>query len=129
MALALVALPAIYLIAKLISHFYYDPRPFVAGHFTPLIPHQADNGFPSDHTLLSAAIASIIYYFNKKLSIGLWVLTLIIGFSRVYAGIHHPVDILGSVIIAIIVAPVAFLLTRKAKNIFSNKRREQRDAR
>ena len=52
----IITLPAAYIIAKLAGFLYYDPRPFIQGGFTPLIPHAADNGFPSDHALLSAAI-------------------------------------------------------------------------
>src|SRR5919202_4656794 len=39
---------------------YNDPRPFVVGHFQPLISHPADNGFPSDHALLAAALVAVV---------------------------------------------------------------------
>lgn len=99
--LGAIALPSIYVAAKIISLFYYSTLPFVEGNFAPLIPHEVDNGFPSDHTLLGAAISSVIYFFNKKVSAVLWVLTLVVGASRVYAGVHHPIDVAGSIIIAI----------------------------
>lgn len=95
------ALPIIFLISRLVGRFYYDPRPFVVGHFVPLIPHEPDNGFPSDHTLLGAALASVIYLFNRKISWIAWIFTILIGVSRVLAGIHHLVDIAGSIIISI----------------------------
>ena len=46
-----ISFPLTYGVLKAIGHFYYDPRPFIVGHFAPLIPHDADNGFPSDHPL------------------------------------------------------------------------------
>lgn len=104
--LGLVSLPIIYLAAKIARHFYYNQRPFV-GNFTPLIPHKDDNGFPSDHTLLLAVIASVIYPFNKKVSILLWVIAFVVGFSRVFAGVHHLVDIFGSIVIVIMVSILA----------------------
>ena len=55
-----------YAVGKLLSIVYYDPRPFVFDHFTPLFSHAADNGFPSDHILFLAVIATVIYYFNQK---------------------------------------------------------------
>lgn len=64
---ALIALPLTYIIAKMMSALYFDPRPFVVGNFVPLIPHAPDNGFPSDHTLLSAAIAAVIFAFDRKI--------------------------------------------------------------
>src|SRR6266550_4734024 len=57
------SLPLTFIVALIASKLYYDPRPFVAGHFVPLIAHSADNGFPSDHMLLSAAVASVAWRF------------------------------------------------------------------
>lgn len=95
------AFPVIYAVSRIIAVFYYNPRPFVVDSFISLIPHEADNGFPSDHTLLSAAIAVVIYPFSKKVSVISWGLAVLVGVSRILAGIHHPVDIVGSIAIAI----------------------------
>lgn len=99
-----ICLPIAFIIAKIASTLYFDPRPFVTHHFTPLISHAANNGFPSDHSLISFAIASIVFVFNKKLGLLLFVLGLLVGFSRVYAGIHSPIDIIGSLAISVIVS-------------------------
>ncbi len=82
---------------------YFDPRPFVAGHFTPLLYHIPDNGFPSDHLLLVSVIAMIGTYWNKKLGAVLWILAVIIAIARVYVGVHHVIDVVGSMVIAIAV--------------------------
>lgn len=108
----LVSLPTIFVVAKLAGHFYYDPRPFIADNFTPIIPHADDNGFPSDHTLLLATIASVIYPFGKKTSLLLWVLALAVGFGRVFAGVHHPIDIFGSIAIAILISALSYRLIK-----------------
>lgn len=105
----IIVLPAIYLASKLGAWLYYDPRPFVVGHFAPLIPHAPDNGFPSDHVLLTSAIASIIFPFSKKISAGIWAMATLVGISRVYVGIHHPVDIIGSLVISAAVATCVYL--------------------
>ena len=99
--LSAVYFPLTYLLAKIASFLYFDPRPFVVGHFTPLISHAPDNGFPSDHMLLVSAIASILFVYNKKLGAVAWIVAFIIGASRVLAGIHHWTDILGSAVIAV----------------------------
>ena len=105
--------PLTSLIAKLAGHFYYNARPFVVGHFAPLLAHAADNGFPSDHTLLAAAIAMIVFFFDKKWSVVLFALAVVIGWSRVYAGIHHVTDIVGSIVIALIAGGIYYLLAKK----------------
>jgi undecaprenyl-diphosphatase len=115
--LAVVSLIFIYGIAKISSLLYFDPRPFVIGHFMPLIPHAADNGYPSDHILLTSAIASIVFLFNKKISAVLWIISIIIGWARVAAGIHHPIDIIGAIIISIAVTLLMDLILRKQKRL------------
>ena len=104
----LVALPTMYLLLILAGIVYFDPRPFVAENFTPLITHAPDNGFPSDHTLLCSATSSIVFCLDKRMSSVLWLLTALVGASRVYTGLHHPLDILTSVIIAFTVTYVVW---------------------
>ncbi len=103
-----IALPLIYLTALIASHFYNNPRPFVVENFVPLIPHAADNGFPSDHMLLASAIAAVVSFYSRRIGALLWVIALYVGISRIYVGVHHPVDILGSAVIAIIVSLLVF---------------------
>ncbi len=98
---AVIALPTTYLVAKLLSLVFYDPRPFVMGHFVPLISHNADNGFPSDHMLILSAVASVIYAFRKKIGWIFFMVAVMVGVARVLVGVHHAEDILGSLIIAI----------------------------
>ncbi len=103
-AWGIVALPVMYIFLIIAGMIYFDPRPFVVGDFLPLIPHAPDNGFPSDHTLLCSATASIVFFYNKKFSGVLWLLTALVGTSRVYTGLHHPLDIIASVVMAMTVA-------------------------
>jgi undecaprenyl-diphosphatase len=111
--LSLISLPAVYLVGILAGHLYYNARPFVAENFSPLITHAANNGFPSDHTLLAAAIAMIVFFMSRRFGIILWIVVFIIGFARVAAGVHHVLDIVGSMLIAIIVVTaVQFVLRR-----------------
>ncbi len=107
---AAVTLPLIYIVSKIGGLLYDDPRPFVVGHFVPLIPHEPDNGFPSDHVLLGAGLAAVIYPSSKRLSLMLWVLTLLVGMSRVQVGLHRPIDIIGSIGMAIVVAAIVYRL-------------------
>lgn len=102
-----------FVIAKSSSIFIKDPRPFMVENVKPLIAHTAGNGFPSDHTLLTMAIASIIFTYNKKLGIVLFIIALLVGIARVLAKVHHPVDIAGSIIIATVSTYIAYLVTKR----------------
>src|SRR5437588_12536207 len=55
-----VMLAIAYIAAQIGGALYQDPRPFAVDHFRPLIAHAADNGFPSDHGLLAAAILAAV---------------------------------------------------------------------
>jgi undecaprenyl-diphosphatase len=105
--------PVAYVISRIAGAMYYDPRPFVVGHFVPLIAHAADNGFPSDHVLLTGAVAMVIWFYNKKLSAALWILAFIIGLARVYTGVHHLTDIIGSAVIVLFVGAIYYLTVGK----------------
>ncbi len=111
--LAVFTLPTVFAMAKILSHFYFEARPFVAENFVPLISHAADNGFPSDHGLLSFALTCIVFSFNRKWGIALFIIGIIIGTSRVYAGIHYPVDIFGSFLISAVTVLLYYIILKR----------------
>lgn len=102
-----------YGIALLLGHIYFDPRPFVEGHFTPLIPHDTENGFPSDHVLLVSVVAAVLTVFSKRLAVWAWLCVLLIAVARVYVGVHHIVDVVASVLIAVIVTLLFYILGKR----------------
>jgi undecaprenyl-diphosphatase len=105
--------PLAYIVSRIAGLLYFDPRPFLVGHFIPLIAYAPDNGFPSDHVLLTGAIAMVIWFYNKKLSVVLLAIALLIGWARVYSGIHNVADIAGSVAI-VLAAGAAYAFIIKA---------------
>lgn len=111
--LAILSFPIAFLLAFIGGHFFFDTRPFVVENTPPLIPHAADNGFPSDHTLYAMVTATIIFVYNRRIGISLTILTILIGVSRVMARVHHPVDIIGSIAIAIVATYVGWLIVRR----------------
>lgn len=100
------------LFAKIGSHLYYDPRPFVTDHVTPYFVHSADNGFPSDHTLLAALLAYWVFIYRKGVGSVLIIIALLVGSARIIAGVHHLNDILGSLLCAAVGLAIAFSILR-----------------
>ncbi len=84
---------------KILSKLYYDPRPFVTHHLKPLVAHAADNGFPSEHTLFSITISSVLYAYRKRLGLLALGVSMIVGIARIAAHVHSPIDILGAIAI------------------------------
>jgi undecaprenyl-diphosphatase len=85
-----------FVLAKIGSALYSDPRPFSVDHVKPLIPHAADNGFPSDHALLAAAIVAAVLLVDVRLAVIFVVLGVLVDWARIGSGIHHVIDVLGS---------------------------------
>jgi len=97
-------------LSRIAGKLYFDPRPFVTEHVTPLIPHGPDNGFPSDHALLTMTLTAVTYFFSKKIALGMFVLTALVGVARVLAKVHSPIDIAGGWLFGIIGAIAGFYL-------------------
>lgn len=101
------------LMDKITSGLYFHPRPFVSKHIQPLISHAADNGFPSEHTLFSMAIAATLVFFRPKLGIAALVIALTVGIARVAGDVHSPIDIAGGAIIGAIAGYIGYLTATK----------------
>jgi undecaprenyl-diphosphatase len=88
------------------------PRPFVELGFQPLFPHAADSSFPSDHTLVGVALVGPLLAAAHRLGGVLVLWALVVGFTRVAAGIHYPSDVLGSAVLAVVLDLIVWLITR-----------------
>ena len=89
------------LISQCISHAYYHPRPFVMEVGRTLIYHAPNGSFPSDHMLIFSSIAfSYLFSAQRKLGIFLLIMAWLVAWSRVYLGVHFPLDMLGAFLLA-----------------------------
>jgi undecaprenyl-diphosphatase len=88
----------------------FDPRPFAVNHFQPLLPHTANNGFPSGYGLLAATIVAAIFFANRRWTVPFIILAFLIGWARVGVGIHHTVDVAGSWGIVLLASLIAFVI-------------------
>ena len=89
------------LINQCISHVYYHPRPFVMEVGRTLIYHAPNGSFPSDHMLIFSSIAfSYLFSAQRKLGIFLLIMAWLVAWSRVYLGVHFPLDMLGAFLLA-----------------------------
>lgn len=115
--LILLGIPVAILLIKGIHLFYYENRPFVTFNFPPIVPEDINASFPSRHATISAVLAFAYTYFKSKWSPIFLFIMLWIGLSRVFIGVHYPMDVIGGFIVAII----ALTLSLQIKKIFKIK--------
>ncbi|MGZ4160742.1 MAG: undecaprenyl-diphosphatase [Neobacillus sp.] len=85
----------------LLGMFFYRDRPFVAHHVNWLIPHVKNASFPSDHATAAFVIATAIWIWRKRDG-WIWLfLAAGIALSRVWTGVHYPLDVIAGMIIGV----------------------------
>jgi undecaprenyl-diphosphatase len=70
----------------------------------PLVHAPTDASFPSGHAATSFAAATVLSFAWPRWAPAFFLLALAIGFSRVYVGVHYPLDIVGGALLGIGVA-------------------------
>lgn len=100
------------LLGQVIAHLWPHTRPFIQHLGTNLLPHADNASFPSDHTLIFCGLGLGLLAARRLswLALPLTALGLLVGWSRIYLGVHFPFDIAG----AIAVAALAALICRAA---------------
>ena len=80
---------------------YPERRPFQTHRLHVLVSHAPGQSFPSDHATAAFAVALAVWVFlSRRWGVVLVLVGGLIGFARVYDGIHYPGDILGSFVVA-----------------------------
>jgi undecaprenyl-diphosphatase len=81
-----------------------------------LVPLPHDASFPSGHAATSFAAATMMSFAFPRFAPFLYVLAAAVAFSRVYVGVHYPLDVLGGAVLGVLVAAaVRSLVSRHAQ--------------
>ena len=104
---------------NIVKNIVQRPRPFVTfADLQIIIPTPSEFSFPSGHTSSSFAAAAVFYrHLPKKLGIPSVILAGLIGFSRLYVGVHYPTDVIAGVLMGILLSYLAEYLV----NLFAKK--------
>ena len=92
---------------------YPEPKALVA------VPHTG--AFPSGHASSAFACAVVLAWASPRLRVPAFVLAAAIAWSRVYVGVHWPLDVLGGAILGVLVSIVLLKLAASPPRL----RREQ----
>jgi len=110
----LILAEAMYFIIGLI---YHRPRPFLSHPaIYPLIDMASSSqSFPSNHTILAFLFSLAILGANQILGIIFLCLSVLVGLSRIMAGLHYPSDVLAGIIVAILSTWLIKKIVKKCK--------------
>jgi len=107
-----------YLVSTVLKFFFQRPRPDVVPH----LAHVISSSFPSGHSMNSAVIyltlgtiiaTSVARKRLKAYAIGVALfLTVVVGMSRVYLGVHYPTDVLAGWLAGLVWAILCSLIAR-----------------
>ena len=128
-----VAFPLV-LISYLVSAAASDAIKLAVGRARPvddpLVPEPTSGSFPSGHATTSFACAATLAPFVPRHGVPiLYVLAAAIAYSRVYVGVHYPLDVLGGAVLGTLIGLAVGVAVPRALPLLVPARRRSRRAR
>lgn len=99
--------------AELIRFFWSRPRPFVENDVNLLVSHVNEPAFPSGHATFFFALSFVVYQYNKKAGILFFTASSLIAVSRVFSGVHWPMDVLAGAAVGLFSGWLVMKIARK----------------
>jgi undecaprenyl-diphosphatase len=97
---------------EIVNNFYFRDRPFVDHEVSLLFYQPTDSSFPANSAALAFAISTAVWVLDRRLGTALLTLSGLYAFSRVYAGVHYPLDMIGGGLIGVVATPIAYGIVR-----------------
>ncbi len=106
-----------WIFVEILKRITNHPRPFqLLQEVFVLAPFGSFDSFPSAHTALTTALAVAVYQTQKRFGLLLGLFALTVGFSRMYVGVHFPLDVIVGFLIGITI-PLFFIALLKENEV------------
>lgn len=109
------------ILTKFIKLLFYRDRPFVSLlDINQLVDHSINSSFPSNHATSALVIAVSIYLFYKRLGTACLIIAFGIAFSRIWVGVHYPVDVIAGIVFGIFISLLVHHYFRRFEHHVNN---------
>jgi len=103
--------------SSLIKHLVQRPRPchiingtYIMEILRLLVTCGAGFSFPSSHAANSFAVTTLFTIYYPKVSWIFILFALLVSFSRIYVGVHYPLDVVGGAVTGVICSLVLYFV-------------------
>lgn len=105
------AVAGAWLVAEGTKYLFNRARPFISDmEIAPLIKTPSSSSFPSGHSATAAAGAISLSVIYPAFAPVLLLAGLLVAISRIYLGVHYPIDVLAGLLIGALSAGVVLLV-------------------
>ncbi len=104
-------------VSEQLKQLFQRPRPCLALETVRLLVgcSKTNFSFPSSHASNITAQALLFAYSYRPIAVPLFLVAAAVGYSRVYVGVHYPLDVVGGILVGLACGAVFIFLTREVE--------------